>query len=229
MVKPIVEKVNIGLDRSILAFRYNQKNFDIGWHCHPQHELTYIEESRGTRFVGDNVAAYQPGELVLLRSKLPYCWRNDESAKGASVSTVIQWNPDIFQPVPELHEIFQLLKQASRGLIFGREQTATLTPIVLQLPELKGALLYTALLNLLIMLSACQHRYLSQAAFEADLPDGYTSRMATIHEFVQNRYSHKIYLHQVAERVSLSEQSFFPLFYKNHGAFIFRLSYGIPY
>lgn len=52
-MKPVLENVRLRAMESILAFHYDNKDFDAPWHFHPQHELTYIEESRGTKFIGD--------------------------------------------------------------------------------------------------------------------------------------------------------------------------------
>lgn len=216
-MKPILEQIRLGSQQSILAFEYAKKNFETPWHCHPQHELTYIEASIGTKFIGDYVGPYEPGELVLVRSNLPHCWKNHERENGLSQSTVVQWNKGIYTQVPELSAVFDLLKQASHGLIFDREQTEPLIPQIKQLPLLSGADLYVHLLGLLVQLAGCRFRTLSEASFEDDLPSEYGSRMAKIHEFVEAHYGRKIFLKEVADLVNMSEQSFSRFFTKMMG------------
>ena len=59
-------------------------SFSSPWHFHPECELTWIQQSSGNRFVGDSLANFSPGDLVLLGANLPHYWRNDAPAKSPS-------------------------------------------------------------------------------------------------------------------------------------------------
>ncbi len=207
-MRPVFEQINVGEDRSIIAFRYSKNHFDAPWHFHPQHELTYIQSSVGTKFIGDYVGSYGPGELVLLRSNLPHCWKNqlDPSCKAESV--VIQWNVGIFSEVPELRSMFGLLKVASKGIIFSKEATKSLIPSIERLCTLDDYQLYIELLSLLVELTHCPFKTLSKASFIDDLPATYSDRMSEIHDFVELHFHRKIYLKEVASMSHLSEQAF---------------------
>ncbi|MEM9918361.1 MAG: AraC family transcriptional regulator [Bacteroidota bacterium] len=216
-MKPILEQITLGEKRSIVAFNYSDASFDAPWHFHPQHELTYIKESVGTKFIGDYVGPYEPGELVLLRSNLPHCWKNHAQKGRKAESTVIQWNKEIFVGVPELGRVNEMLKFASKGLLFSAQDTASILPKVQQLPSMQGAELYVELLSVMVQLSNCVYRSLSEASFMDDLPSEYNSRMAKIHEFVDTQFQRKIYLKELAELVNMSEQSFSRFFSKMMG------------
>ncbi|MCB0517915.1 MAG: AraC family transcriptional regulator [Lewinellaceae bacterium] len=216
-MKPVLEQITLGKEKSILAFSYSKKDFDAPWHFHPQHELTYIGAGTGTKFIGDFVGSFEPGELVLLRSNLPHCWKNQVRENGKSESTVVQWNKGIYAQAPELAGMFEMLKTASRGIIFKEEDAKPLLPAMLQLPMLAGPELYVELLGLLVRLSGCRHRTLSEASFEDDLPSEYGSRMGNIHDFVEANYPRKIYLRELADLVNMSEQSFSRFFSKMMG------------
>lgn len=216
-MKPILEKIPLGTHQTISAFQYAKPNFETPWHFHPQHELTFIAESVGTKFIGDYVDSYGPGELVLLRSNLPHCWKNQTSPDRLSRSTVIQWNKGIFADVPELNPVFDMLKKASRGVIFQQEEVTPLVPLIEELPSLSAPTLYIRLLSLLVQLSACHHHTLSAASFIQDLPSAYNSRMTQIHDFVESHFHRKIYLKELATLVNMSEQSFSRFFKKMMG------------
>ncbi len=216
-MKPVLEEIQLGKLQSIHAFRHVKKDFETPWHFHPQHELTYIEESVGTKYIGDYVGAYQPGELVLLRSNLPHSWKNQVQKEGQSISTVVQWNKGIFAKVPELESVFNMLKIASRGISFSTSEVESFIPLLQKLPTLTGQNLYVQLLNLLTQLSACSYQTFSEASFMDDLPTEYGSRMAKIHDFVEVAYPRKIYLAELAELVNMSEQSFSRFFSKMMG------------
>lgn len=115
-MNPALEQIPLRPNQNILAFTYSQKNFDAPWHFHPQHELTFIWESKGNKFIGDHVGPYEAGELVLLRANLPHCWKNRTDQEGLSKSTVIQWNKGIFPEVSELTAVRDLLRAASKGM-----------------------------------------------------------------------------------------------------------------
>jgi len=216
-MKPVLEPVQLGQMKTILGFRYQASDFETPWHFHPQHELTYIEESTGTKLVGDYVGPYEPGELVLLRSNLPHCWKNVSTRNITSKSIVIQWNQGVFPNVPELETVFTLLKTAAKGILFDKVQTSSLLPQIQKLPHLQGQELYIHLLHLLTQLSDCTYQTLSKTSFIDDLPTIYGSRMSTVHDFVSKNYNQKIHLKEVANLVNMSEQSFSRFFSKMMG------------
>ncbi len=220
-MNPILEAIPLGKEKSILGFRYEASNFETPWHFHPQHELTYIEESVGTKFIGDFVGPYEPGELVLVRSNLPHCWKNVNTSENRSKSIVVQWNKGIFPEVPELEVVFDLLRKASKGILFDKMDSVRLLPLIQNLPNLDGSELYIQLLQLLTQLSACSYNTISASSFMIDLPTEYGSRMSKTHDFVSNNFQRKIYLKELADLVNMSEQSFSRFFSKMMGRSFF--------
>lgn len=220
-MKPILESVNLGEQQTITAFNYDEANFDAPWHFHPQHELTFIESSFGTKFIGDFVGPYETGELVLLRSNLPHCWKNENQEGVASKSVVVQWNKGIFAKAPELALVFDMLTAASKGIIFDKEETLPLIEPLKKLISLKEDELYVQLLHLLAKLSKCKYATLSEASFIDDMPYEYNHRITIVHEFIEANFSRKIYLKELANLLHMSEQSFSRFFNKIMGRSFF--------
>ena len=217
-MNPKFEKVPLSDKKSILAFQFTAKDFNAPWHFHPQHELTFIDESSGTKFIGDYVGPYQKGELVLLRSNLPHCWKNDSNTKGISSSIVIQWNKGIYAKVPELEGVFTMLRDASKGVVFDKKVVAKIGNKVKQLITLNNDTdLYLQLQNVLVELSKTKYKQLSKRSFFDDLPNEFTSRMRKIHGFIDENYYKKIYLKDLADLVNMTEQSFSRFFSKIMG------------
>ncbi|MEO0470922.1 MAG: AraC family transcriptional regulator [Bacteroidota bacterium] len=216
-MKAELEQVAIQQDQSILAFHYCKQDFDAPWHFHPQYELTWIQESSGTKFIGDYVGPFEAGELVLLGGNLPHCWKNHTDRARQARSTVIQWNAGIFRQVPELKAMFEMFWHAGRGVQFDEAYVQPLLGEVGRLPTLQGAKLYLALLSILSFLADCPYTYLSERRFVDNLPAEYSSRMASVHAFVSQHYHRKIYLRELADLVNLSEQSFSRFFSKMMG------------
>lgn len=220
-MKPIFEEVALDAGKTILAFQYHKKDFEISWHFHPQYELTFIEESVGTKFIGDYIGPYEPGELVLLKSNLPHCWKNNIDESTSSISTVIQWEKNIYSNVPELESVFEMFRAASRGLIFDEVGIQSLIPDIKNLINLGKAQLYSSLLNILVKLTQIKSNTLSKSGLFEDLSYEYNSRIQRVHEFVENEYHRKIYLKELAEKVNMSEQSFSRFFTKTMGRSFF--------
>lgn len=228
-MKPVLESIQLKDQQSILAFRYSKKSFETPWHFHPQHELTYIEASYGTKFIGDFVGSYEPGELVLVRSNLPHCWKNHIQEKEEAQSYVVQWNKGIFAEVPELTKVFNMLKTAARGLLFSKEDTQYLIPIIKQLHKLPKEELYIQLLSTLVQLTNCNYKTLSENRFLDDFSMEHSSRISKVHDFVEANFQRKIYLKDLSSLVNMSGPSFSRFFSKTMGRpfFVFLNEYRI--
>ena len=56
-----------------------EKHFDPVWHAHSEYQLFVVLKGTGTRFIGDSIRSFKPGELILTGPNLPHLWRSDES------------------------------------------------------------------------------------------------------------------------------------------------------
>ncbi|MBN7813365.1 AraC family transcriptional regulator [Algoriphagus sp. H41] len=228
-MKPVLEPIPLEKNQSILAFCFNKKNFETPWHFHPQFELTWIASSTGTKFIGDFIGNYEPGELVLLHSNLPHYWKNGQNQADPATSYVIQWNGDAMPHAPEMEAIHELLQASSRGILFDQVQAAAIFPLIQKSVDLSGASLYLQLLTILSALTACSYSLLSESGFTKAIPLEYSSRLEKVHEFVANQYGRKIYLKEVSELANMSEQAFSRFFSKMAGRpfFVFLNDYRI--
>lgn len=129
------------------------------WHHHPEYELTLTLNSRGHRFVGDHVGAYDDGDLVLVGPHLPHTWTSTETPdpNRPHVAQIIWFPPDWAEgplgALPECAALCDLLHRGRQGVQFSApasRQARSQMAQLLSLPPDQGLL---ALIGLLMQLA----------------------------------------------------------------------------
>lgn len=214
-MKAIFQKVDVPSESSITAFVFQKENFDVPWHFHPEFELIYIKSSSGIRYVGQHVEDYHPGELLLLGSNLPHCWKNTEISPEGAQSLVVQWRPGLIGELPELANIRHLLSRSIGGIKFSREVASKSLPVLEEMLGAPSLNVYILLLKILAVLAESKSaEILNSNSYKFDLSIETSERLERIQQYVQQHYSHKISLAQVATQISMTEQSFSRFFSK---------------
>lgn len=141
--QPEYELVPFEESASFAVREFRLPRFSSPWHLHPEIELTLIVTGNGTRFVGDSVAAFRPGDLVLVGANTPHYWRSADRASRESHSLVIQFREDClgadFFGRPEMRDVRSLLARARRGLAFPPTASGEVASRMTALPRLRGA------------------------------------------------------------------------------------------
>lgn len=116
------------LDNTSFSTKINNMPYFLKiWHYHPELELVLVLESEGTRFIGDNIEKFEPGEVVLIGENLPHMWLNDEKyftmgskllAKGIGVHFKKNYLGNTFLSTPEMSHLLELFKRAQYGIKF---------------------------------------------------------------------------------------------------------------
>ena len=222
-MKASLEKITVSPEQSFLAFEYSATAFDAPWHFHPEFELTYIKSSSGIRYVGNHLADFKPGDLVLLGTNLPHCWRNVSAGGEQANSLVIQWGTSFMGSQPEFIAIRKMLALADRGIQFPEaiaERVGVQMAEIIDAPPLDSYLLLIRLLDELA--HSEDHNLLADRAFSYDGSSRTGDRLQHIQQFVNDHYQRKITLAEVAAQVNLSEQSFSRFFSQAMGRPFFR-------
>ncbi|MEM9338971.1 MAG: AraC family transcriptional regulator [Bacteroidota bacterium] len=214
-MKPILEKVDVSDQEGIHAFMYDRPSFEQPWHFHPEYELTLIIESSGIRYVGNNISNYSKGDLVLLGSNLPHCWKNDDDSSSQCRSLVIQWKKEMISDLPIFEEIRTLLKNSQRGLFIQsdkKEQITSFMSEVIQNRHINRYLNFVTLLDFLIQNATFSP--IAGHSYSYDLSNVTTLRLEQVQAFVEKNFKEKIKLIDVANQLNMSEQSFSRFFSK---------------
>ncbi len=106
------------------------------WHHHPEFELTLTRNSRGHRYVGDDVEPYDDNDLVLIGPGIPHSWHSREAvdATRPHVALVVwftrEWASGLTTLFPETARIGGMLAHAAQGLRFGHSARDQVAPLI---------------------------------------------------------------------------------------------------
>lgn len=144
-MNPDLELVQVGSDQSFKAWSHGYPYRTVRWHFHPEYELHLVTATTGTRYVGDHIGAFSPGDLVFVGPNLPHNWISDVPAKDAVPERciVLQFT-DVFirsclETFPELRFLQPLLTEAFRGVRFQASLAGRIGPLMRELLDATGA------------------------------------------------------------------------------------------
>lgn len=110
------EIVEVGSRSAITLHDCHDPRFWYPWHFHPEVEVKWVLAGRGTRYLGDSIAPFEPGDLCIVGAGTSHCW-NSAPVRGQWVhARVVQFLPDVVGGSAELESITALLERAKRGL-----------------------------------------------------------------------------------------------------------------
>lgn len=199
--------------------------FDPNWHFHPEYQLFIVLEGTGTRFVGDNIERFKPGDLVFTGPNLPHLWRSDpeyfEGQNKLMTKGIVVYFHEDFLGDPlleknELHEIRQLLSRAQRGMRILGATATEVHRLMKSLPALRD---FRSVLQLLEMLDILAHSsdfaFLASDTYCNSLKKSDTDRMNRVYDHIMEHFTRKISLEEVASLAFMTPSSF-SRYFKSH-------------
>jgi AraC-like DNA-binding protein len=222
MLKPAFEALQSTGPCSFLVRTFEREAFRAPYHFHPEYELTFISKGEGKRYVGTHMAAFGTGDLVLLGSNLPHCWKTDAGGEATENpgAIVIQFNPDFlgadFLSKPELTNIHQLLQRSRSGMQFtGKTRRWSETHILSLAAEENNFEKMMLLLRLLQKLALSgEYRLLAPGRVAAALTREDQQRINEVLAYVVDNFRQKISLGAAAEVAKMSANAFCKYFKK---------------
>jgi len=144
-VKALLEYVSFPDGCSIRVYHRQIPAIPFEWHHHPEYELTLTLNSRGWRFIGDHIGAYDSQDLVLVPSDMPHTWASKAAIDEAHPHTAIviwftkEWALRLAEVCPEFSAVGKLLGRAAPGLHFdapaGARMESRLTELLPAAPR----------------------------------------------------------------------------------------------
>ncbi|GAB3780354.1 AraC family transcriptional regulator [Spirosoma horti] len=204
---------------SFIVKKLVEPHFDPNWHFHPQYQLFLVEEGTGTRFIGDSIKPFGPGDLVFLGPNLPHLWRSDQiyfdrqselKTRGIVVYFTEDFLGNDFFAKQEMAPIRQLLDQARQGLEWtkhtrSRAETA-LRHLTTQAVGFDRVLSLLALLNDLSR--ATDYRFLTSPGYTNTVKPTETDRMQLVHDYVLGHFPDDLSLDTIADLAGMTSPAF---------------------
>ncbi|MEY2913799.1 MAG: hypothetical protein RLZZ184_3108 [Cyanobacteriota bacterium] len=143
---------------------FDYAHFSYPLHFHSEYEIIYIKEGTGTRFLGNNIAQYKAGDILLIGSNLPHFMKSDDAYHSGNTDlrvkgTIIQFEKDFMyyaiNHYPHFIKIKKLLQDSMRGIYFS---SAKLEDLLAKLPLENGLNQLMLFLELLKEMSETDNR-----------------------------------------------------------------------
>ncbi len=212
-------------ENSFLARQDRMPCIAQDWHFHKEIELIYFIKSTGTRYVGNSIGNFEPGELYMIGSDLPHLFRNHREyyaneIEGEAVDlVVVKFEPDFlglnFLELPEARTLQLLFQKANRGLQFSKAATYLVHNHVLGLVGSQGLSRIAGLLKILDILSASEnYTSLCSEVITNVYNKNEKDRMARVISFLTENFDTKIELEQVASVACMTPNAFCRYFKK---------------
>ena len=195
-----------------------EKHFDPVWHAHSEYQLFVVLEGTGTRFIGDSIKSFRPGELILTGPHLPHVWRSDDAYfdRNSSVTTagiVIYMNENFLgDHILEKEEMVLLKKlftKSMRGLEFYGSKKIQAIEMMKELVHLQGIPSVIHLLHILeILAGSKEYHYISSKAYDDPFDQHETDRLNKVYEYAFQNFRKKVLLEDLAELLHMTPTSF---------------------
>jgi len=236
-MKPLLEKVTPlpGESWAVLNRRLDD-GIPFQWHHHPEYELTLTLNSRGQRFIGDHIGAYDDGDLVLIGPNLPHTWASREKLDPSQphVALVMWFLPEWAAPLgglyAELGGIRRLLERAAAGLRFSAAAAKDARPLIGALFRADPADRLIHLLAVLNGLAADGAATPLATTAAAPAAPADRSRIDRVLDHIHRHYDEGVTLTGLADIAALSPSGLQRLFRRHTGttlsSYVMRLRIG---
>ncbi|MCG8490539.1 MAG: AraC family transcriptional regulator, partial [Sneathiellales bacterium] len=210
-------------DKSSFRLLHNPKLNDLFfWHFHPEFELVYIEGANGTRHVGRHLSNFTKSDLVLIGSNIPhlnfdYGIKTDYRKEVLHISA--SFKEKIFNEIEELMDVYELLGKSQHGIAFYGETKDLVGNQMKQLHRLNTFEQFLLILRILKLLAKSPHYELLHARpIVNNKAKKQQLRLQQIYSYIDEHYSQKIQLAEVAQSVNLGKEAFCRYFKNSTGS-----------
>jgi AraC-like DNA-binding protein len=188
------------------------------WHHHPEYELTLTLNSRGHRYVGDDVGAYDEGDLVLIGPGIPHSWHSREAIDPARPHVALvawftrDWVSQLTTTFPEMAHLSGMLARATQGLYFDRETSGRVAPLFEEIRTAPPARRLVLLIEVLTRLCQCHDAVPLANAPSVEAEVAADPRMIRVLDHLHTHFAQPIAVGTLAQVACVSVSTFHRMF-----------------
>lgn len=222
-MKPQFEHVVIPKGCSVRVFHRQIEAIPFEWHQHMECELTLTLNSRGLRFIGDHIGAYDSLDLVLVPSGMPHTWASTSAIDGTAPHRAVvvwfteTWALQVADVCPEYSAIRKLLRKAATGLRFvsgaGAKMEAGLVGLLSTAPRERLKMV----LDLLSELAEAEAVPLATPLATGRINADESTQLTRILNLLHKRFAEPLRVRDLCAAGNLSERSLHRLFVRHLG------------
>ncbi len=216
-MKAMYEKVLPTPNSSWRFHLYQLNQIPFNWHYHSEYEICLTLNSRGQRFIGDDISSYDNYDLVFLGPNLPHTWHSKEliaEAGDEHLAFVAQlpmdWLEGIAGRLPELSALGELLDRSRRGVAFSKSTAIQCTDIFYSMVDADPLSRFLGLFQILKLMNDDQSaRFISSVG--QDLKQGHdnaSNKAERIISYIFDHYTENLKAAQLAELAHMSTNHF---------------------
>jgi AraC-like DNA-binding protein len=217
---PNLEKVEANINHSFHINHMKVDFFPSLRHFHREVEILLVIQGTGTRYVGDSIEPFAPGDLVMIGPNVSHEWCSDKIQEPvASEAIYILFNTEImgqeFWNLPESKLILKIIQQSERGIKLTGETRNEVAALMKRIDTSSGFTRITLLLTILEMIAFNgEYQYLASPVAMNTINDHDTERLNKVYKYVLDNSFQEITLEKAASLASLSKPAFCRYFRK---------------
>lgn len=221
---PDLETVQIRNDHSFKIWSQGYPYRTVRWHFHPEYEIHLVTSTHGNRYVGDHIAPFGPGDLVLTGPNLPHNWISDVQP-GQIVSErclILQFTEAFIggciELLPELRSIRRVLADSQRGLLFAPAVAARVAGPMRELLAASAGRRITLFMDILDLLATAPDPLpLASIGFQPDEPAYRSTAMNLALKHIGLNFMHELNETELAALCRQSASTFSRSFRRHTG------------
>ncbi|WP_286271019.1 AraC family transcriptional regulator [Thalassotalea hakodatensis] len=218
-MKLLFEKIIPSENSSWRYWLYEQEHIGFHWHYHPEYEIALTLNSKGQRYVGDNIDNYDEFDMAFLGPHLPHTWCSSPAVKGKKQQVYvaqlpISWLESLVFGMPDLEKFKPLLSLSKRGITFGKQAVVNAAKVFSTMQNADASTRFIGLLNILdIMANDPDKQPLSSSGYSVVLTsDPSTDKLDKVIRYIHEHYTETIRAEHLAELVHMSTNHFHRFF-----------------
>ncbi|KQO83829.1 AraC family transcriptional regulator [Rhizobium sp. Leaf262] len=228
-MQPDLELVHIRKGESFAAWTHGYPFRTVRWHYHPEYEIHLVVATSGRFYIGDHIGRFEPGQLIVTGPNLPQNWISeiepDEIVPARSL--VIQFPQkfveDSIAGMVEMEAISPLLERSRRGLLFDKDTSDAVRPLIETLIETRGLKRLALFWEILdVLATAPEPEVLASLSYELDLSNIHECGVNRAIAYLREHLTDDIDERDLAEMVGHSPSSFSRAFKRHTGTTLVR-------